>query len=306
MDNDKYYSIGRASKLCGVSVRILRYYEEKGIVIPDIIDKDSGYRYYSRKKLGILQSIRYLVDAGLSLDEIKYCRETGYRALLEKLVKNTSDAQDMINYHQKRLDGLKDWVTILVEGDRILAHPGAFTVSVKYLPEQRYFYYHRDHPVGEEEAELRTEIEYWTLSKQDGHDMVDVGGAFFFIYDSYEEHINGTNSGEAIGQLLYRHCHNYSNTRLIGGYSVISAYHIGDRARIGETYRKMEAWAEDHNFKLKGSSMERRVLDIYSVAETDELVTNILLPIEEDEQDKENFRMMHQYNEDLWAFPQDH
>lgn len=38
------YRIGELSKLCNISVKALRYYDAQGLLIPDKIDKFTGYR----------------------------------------------------------------------------------------------------------------------------------------------------------------------------------------------------------------------------------------------------------------------
>lgn len=40
-------SIGEFSKVCGVSTKTLRYYDEIGLIHPDEINPENGYRYYS-------------------------------------------------------------------------------------------------------------------------------------------------------------------------------------------------------------------------------------------------------------------
>lgn len=39
--------IGEFSKLMQVTVKTLRYYEQKRLLIPDTVDEWTGYRYYS-------------------------------------------------------------------------------------------------------------------------------------------------------------------------------------------------------------------------------------------------------------------
>ncbi len=41
------YKIGEMSKLCGLPVKTLRYYDQLGLLAPDRIDPFTGYRYYS-------------------------------------------------------------------------------------------------------------------------------------------------------------------------------------------------------------------------------------------------------------------
>ena len=46
--------IGEFSRLGRVTVRALRHYEEIDLLTPEIVDRDTGYRYYS---VGQLQKI---------------------------------------------------------------------------------------------------------------------------------------------------------------------------------------------------------------------------------------------------------
>ena len=54
-----------------VTVKTLRHYEQKGLLLPDEVDEWTGYRYYSINQMQKLQSIRDLQRLGFSLDEIK-------------------------------------------------------------------------------------------------------------------------------------------------------------------------------------------------------------------------------------------
>lgn len=71
MKDEQYYSIGKASKICDVSTRMLRYYEEIGLITPDRISEQNGYRYYTIATMRNVQAIRYLAAQGFSLEEIR-------------------------------------------------------------------------------------------------------------------------------------------------------------------------------------------------------------------------------------------
>src|SRR5688572_24510854 len=65
------FTVGEFSQLAQVSKRMLRYYDEIGLLKPIHIDKFSGYRYYSVEQLPDLNRILALKDLGLSLDQIQ-------------------------------------------------------------------------------------------------------------------------------------------------------------------------------------------------------------------------------------------
>jgi len=63
--------IGEFSRLGRVTVRALRHYEEIDLLTPEIVDRDTGYRYYSVGQLQKVFSITKLKSMGYSLEEIR-------------------------------------------------------------------------------------------------------------------------------------------------------------------------------------------------------------------------------------------
>lgn len=64
------YSINRLSKLAGVSVRTLHYYDEIGLLSPKRIS-GNGYRIYGQKEVDLLQQILFYRELGVRLAEIQ-------------------------------------------------------------------------------------------------------------------------------------------------------------------------------------------------------------------------------------------
>ena len=71
MNKKTRLKIGEFSKLMQVTVKTLRHYEQKRLLIPDEVDEWTGYRYYSIEQMQKLQNTRDLQRLGFSLDEIK-------------------------------------------------------------------------------------------------------------------------------------------------------------------------------------------------------------------------------------------
>ena len=64
------YTVNKLSKLAGVSVRTLHYYDEIGLLKPDAI-RSNGYREYGDQAVLKLQQILFYRELDLSLEEIK-------------------------------------------------------------------------------------------------------------------------------------------------------------------------------------------------------------------------------------------
>lgn len=62
--------IGDFAKLCRMSVKTLRYYDEVGLLKPAQVDRFTGYRFYSFDQLPRLNRILALKDLGFALEQI--------------------------------------------------------------------------------------------------------------------------------------------------------------------------------------------------------------------------------------------
>jgi DNA-binding transcriptional MerR regulator len=79
--NSEYFSVGEFSKITGLSIKTLRFYHEKGILVPTRVDESTGYRYYDDAAAERARVIRWLRDMEFSLDDIaQVLKEVGDEA----------------------------------------------------------------------------------------------------------------------------------------------------------------------------------------------------------------------------------
>ena len=95
-----------------VTVKTLRHYEQLGILLPDSVDDDSGYRYYSVDQMQRLNAIRDLKDIGFSLDEVRDLLLSDERVpsadLLSLKISECERQLDLLNERRRRLGELLD------------------------------------------------------------------------------------------------------------------------------------------------------------------------------------------------------
>ncbi len=91
------YSIGEFSKLTGLGIHTLRYYEQEGLIAPK---RSSGNRRcYSDKDLAWIAFIKRLKDTGMPIKEIRH-----YAELRADGDSTLSERMEMLVQHQQALN----------------------------------------------------------------------------------------------------------------------------------------------------------------------------------------------------------
>ena len=102
--------IGEFSQMMQVTVKTLRHYEQKGLLLPDEVDKWTGYRYYSIGQMQKLKDIRDLQRLGFSLDEIKELyEEDSHTPSIRQLTDKIKETEAQLRQLIARRNQLLDW-----------------------------------------------------------------------------------------------------------------------------------------------------------------------------------------------------
>lgn len=108
MEISKLFRIGDVAKLFHLSVSSLRHYEEEGLLIPEYIDKNTGYRYYSTRQFEVLNTIRYLRALDMPLSEITDFLQNRDIELIEEKLRHQKDVviekQKELNRIERKID----------------------------------------------------------------------------------------------------------------------------------------------------------------------------------------------------------
>ena len=84
--------IGEFSKLSRVSIRMLRHYDDIGLLKPAETDNFTGYRYYREEQLFVIGRITALKDMGFSLADIIKIHFPGMK---ERYIKRYGNAYEL-------------------------------------------------------------------------------------------------------------------------------------------------------------------------------------------------------------------
>ncbi len=103
------FTVGEFSTLAQVSKRLLRYYDEIGLLIPVEVDPVTRYRYYSAEQMLDLNRILALKELGLSLDQIRQmlANEVSTKEMQGMLLLKRAEAEQTMQAELKRLRNIE-------------------------------------------------------------------------------------------------------------------------------------------------------------------------------------------------------
>lgn len=101
--------IGEFAKICKTRISVLRHYDKEGLLVPDYIDRFTGYRYYAKEQIAVFMRITELKKAGFSLAEI--------RDILDK----ADDDADILLLFEKKRRELKEMLLNLENAKKMMS-----------------------------------------------------------------------------------------------------------------------------------------------------------------------------------------
>ena len=109
------YKIGDFSNIVNISIRTLRYYDDIGLLKPEIVDKFTNHRYYTEDNVVEARFIVLLKEVGFTLQEI-----IDYKNFLNNYDDSDDGTnqfllkkQNQISEEMERLQEMYDKITVL-------------------------------------------------------------------------------------------------------------------------------------------------------------------------------------------------
>ncbi len=112
--------IGEFAKICNTKISVLRHYDKEGLLIPDEVDRFTGYRYYSKEQIPIFVRITALKKAGFSLLEIK------------QILSDTQSGEQLLSLFETKRAELIQTLDNLAEAREMLLKEKS-TMSVSFI-----------------------------------------------------------------------------------------------------------------------------------------------------------------------------
>lgn len=275
------YSIGKVSKLCNISVKTLRYYDEIGLLKPAFIAEQNGYRYYTKKEIHKIALIKYYKELGFKLENIK---ELIFHYELNTLDyffdKELTRLQQEIEAAKRKYFSIKEWQNLLQQGKTLKQSGEDGTYDIKTMRKESvitYRYRYEEDAIGE----LETVYSNAFVKFCQQHNYYTYG-PFIIRNPSITDRMQNRTKTVDCFSLVHsaERCHEHLQE--IGGIRVVSYMHRGDHTQLSEIYEHILQWAHEEKLQLQDCSYERYIIDSWSTQNKDEYVTEILIPLKEE------------------------
>lgn len=266
-------SIGEFSNICKVSTKTLRYYAEIGLILPDEINPENGYRYYSIEQLETMLLINRLKSYNFSLEEIKTILEESqdeklYLALTRKKKEIGKQVQEL----EKTLDQLNDDISNLKQGKSIMSYLENIDVQLTEVS-RMYLLSIRKMVLEYEFAEEYGNC-FRKLFRKITDDKLTMVAPPMVLFHSAEFSPFGLDTEFAIPVKEY-----VTGTRDFYPGLCLKTVLYGSYSSLSSVYTKQREWAEKEGYECSNALYEVYVTDPSQVSKESDLITEIYYPV---------------------------
>lgn len=266
------FRIGDFSKLSKTSIKTLRYYDEIGLLHPEYVDNENGYRFYTTEQLLKIHKIHSFKQIGFGIKEIR------------DLIDNTNVENLLIRKKTKLLETQKELEKQLLKIDFLMSNKQEiqfmnYEATIKYTPSgiaytkrmklSGYEEYFKAIPeLGKQMLKLNPDMkcgnpEYCFIVHVGGeYKDTDMEIQFYEIVDK---------EGKAADGVTFES---------LESIKVISVMHKGKYQDLGMAYAFALKWAESNGYKVIANIRENYIDGIWNKDSEDDWLTEIQVPIE--------------------------
>ncbi len=266
--------IGDFSKLSRISIRMLRHYDEIGLLIPKCIDDFTNYRYYSADQLTVSGRITALKDMGFSLATIKeiLINYNDARALSDYLVVKKTELKAEADDLQQRLLLLDTAIKRLGKDDMAMN----YSVVRKTFPERYVASVRKVIPSYDQEGVLWGILQSETASMNLVQDDNCYSLAMF--------HDEGYKENDVDIEVQISVKGNYHNTehvifKTVPEAEIASATYKGSYDQITLVNHAVATWVMDNGYDFNGTMFCIYHVSPAQTQDPNELVTEVCFPI---------------------------
>ncbi|MFD1179614.1 MerR family transcriptional regulator [Paenibacillus puldeungensis] len=266
--------IGEFSKLSRISIRMLRHYDEIGLLAPENIDDFSGYRYYSEAQLPIAGRIAALKEMGFSL------------AIIREILTHYGDPEKLKIYLQLKQTEIKEQADALNQRllllETTLARLGKddtvmnYNVTLKEMPQRAVASVRKVIPSYNQEGMLWQILMSETAPLHLVKDDPCYTLAIFHDGEHKESDVDVEVQLSVKGE--YKDTENVK-FKTVAPIQMASATYKGSYDIVNEVNEAVANWVRDNGYEFDGLSFCIYHVSPYETQNPEELVTEVCYPV---------------------------
>jgi DNA-binding transcriptional MerR regulator len=267
------YRIGQFSKIGKVTVKALRFYEEKGLIRPCHIDQATGYRYYDSGQLPRIHKIVALRQCGFSIPEIRQIVNgkriaelfAKRKSLLEAAARETDEQLASINSYIESLNDSGNMDYQIVVKDL----PGCIVYSKRLIAPSYDSYFDLIPEIGEEAMAVNS----------DARCVDDPPYCFIEYHDGeYKDHDIDIELCEAVREMGID-TPTIKFKRIPPVPAAACLLHKGPYSTLPLAYAAVFKWIDDNGYVAAGNPRESYIDGIWNKSDPGEWLTELQVPI---------------------------
>lgn len=266
--------IGDFSKLSRVSIRMLRHYDEIGLLSPMKVDPDTGYRYYGEIQLPIVGRIAALKAMGFGLTAIgEMLEDYDDKELLERHLRlKKAELQELSEQTAYRLRLLDTALERLRKDDETMK----YDVSLNTFPERYAATVRMQIPSYEQEGMLWSVLVSETVPLK----LVPDEPCYCCVVFHDKEYKEADVDVEAQKTVKGR----YPDTehvkfKTLPEVTVASAVCRGSYAQMNDVMAAVANWVTDNGYEFEGPAFNIYHVSPHETMDPDAFVTEVCYPV---------------------------
>jgi DNA-binding transcriptional MerR regulator len=245
------FKIGEFSRLSRVSVRMLRHYDQLGLLTPSQTDPFTGYRYYSAEQLPRLNRIIALRELGFSLEQIASMLEDDLSTeqLLGMLKLKRAEVEQQMQMEQERLTRLEGRIRQMSEAPK----QGAYDVIVRDIEPELVATYREVAADDDRIQQMFDTLEIYVAQFEAAR--ADKPPFTIYYDDDYRDKDVDTEVAVPLNYAIPEN--ELIRVRQLPRLSnVACVVHVGEYVDIYQAYNSLLAWIEANGYRMTGPIRE--------------------------------------------------
>ena len=267
---DELFRIGEVSKLFHISMSSLRHYENIGLLKPEKIDPENGYRYYGASQFEVLNTLRYLRALDMPLNEIaEFVQNRDVDSIEEKLIKQ----KDLIAQKRLVLERIERKIDTRLRQLDDAMHSQLDVISLKTCAPLRIFWMQQSiqiHAYADMETPVRN------LQANFSEAAVFLGKIGVSIS---QDNLTSGQFDRYDGVFLIADAEDELEGTIWPETTCATLRFRGSHTEAPMQYAKLTQYIQDHHFSIAGCSREITMIDYGITNDPEKFVTEISIPV---------------------------